>query len=203
MSDAPETSRRGFLIGVAASVATLGAVTAGESFGLFAPLNLFAPRVKGAGPQSLPVNRTASQAGVTRAVLSPDWRLRVSGPSRTLDFSRAQLSALPQASARLPIACVEGWSTTADWTGVPLRDLLDAVGIPAGSTIRLDSVQARGGSRSTSMPPEYARDPLTLVALRVNGETLDIDHGYPARIIAPGRPGALQTKWLRTIRAES
>jgi DMSO/TMAO reductase YedYZ molybdopterin-dependent catalytic subunit len=203
MSDERSPSRRGFLIGVGASVATLGALTAGDSFGLFAPLNLFAPRVKGAGPQALPVNRTAAQAGVTRAVLSPEWRLRVAGPSRTLDFSLAQLRALPQATARLPIACVEGWSTTADWTGVRLRDLLDAAGIPQGSTLRLDSVQKRGGSRSTTMPPEYARDPLTLVALRVNGETLDLDHGYPARIIAPGRPGSLQTKWLRMITVES
>lgn len=49
------------------------------------------------------------------------------------------------------------------------------------------------------MPPEYARDPLTLIALRVNGERLDVDHGYPARVIAPGRPGVLQTKWLTAI----
>ena len=49
------------------------------------------------------------------------------------------------------------------------------------------------------MQPEFARDPLTLVALELNGEELDIDHGYPARIIAPGRPGVLQTKWLSKI----
>nr|BFF14853.1 hypothetical protein GCM10025699_61560 [Microbacterium flavescens] len=49
------------------------------------------------------------------------------------------------------------------------------------------------------MGSEYATDPLTLVALELNGERLSIDHGYPARVIAPGRPGVLQTKWLTTI----
>lgn len=49
------------------------------------------------------------------------------------------------------------------------------------------------------MPSSYAHDPLTLLALRVNGEVLDPDHGYPARIIAPNRPGVLQTKWVTRI----
>ena len=51
----------------------------------------------------------------------------------------------------------------------------------------------------TEMGPEYASDPRTLVALELNGEPLSIDHGYPARMIAPGRPGVLQTKWLSSI----
>ena len=49
------------------------------------------------------------------------------------------------------------------------------------------------------MQPEFVRDDLTLVALELEGETLDLDHGYPARIIAPARPGVLQTKWLSTL----
>ncbi|WP_231562955.1 molybdopterin-dependent oxidoreductase [Microbacterium mangrovi] len=199
MNDERPPSRRAFLLGVGASAVLLGALTGGQSFGALVPLNAFAPRVKGAGPQSLPVNRTGAQAGVTASALSAGWRLRVTGPRGTVALSRAQLAAMPQASARLPIACVEGWSTTADWSGIRLADLLDAAGIPPRSTIRLDSLQTRGGYRSTTLGPEYARDPLALVALRVNGETLDLDHGYPARIIVPGRPGALQTKWLQTI----
>ena len=56
-----------------------------------------------------------------------------------------------------------------------------------------------GNFAVTEMQPEFVRDPLTLVALELFGEELDIDHGYPARIIAPGRPGVLQTKWLSMI----
>lgn len=49
------------------------------------------------------------------------------------------------------------------------------------------------------MPANFADDPLTLVALRLNGEVLSIDHGYPCRLIAPGRAGVLQTKWLERV----
>ena len=106
---------------------------------------------------------------------------------------------MPQAEAVLPIACVEGWNTTAHWRGVRLRDLLTEAGAARTSTIRLESLQSRGPYRKTTMPPHVAWDPLTLVALEVNGGVLDLDHGYPARMIAPGRPGVLQTKWLATI----
>jgi DMSO/TMAO reductase YedYZ molybdopterin-dependent catalytic subunit len=46
------------------------------------------------------------------------------------------------------------------------------------------------------VPPAHTRDPLTLIALRLNGAVLHVDHGYPARLIAPNRPGVLQTKWV-------
>ena len=39
----------------------------------------------------------------------------------------------------------------------------------------------------------------TLIALKLNGQALDLDHGYPCRLIAPTRPGVLQTKWLSRI----
>ncbi|WP_051192054.1 molybdopterin-dependent oxidoreductase [Microbacterium luticocti] len=192
--------RRGFLIGTGVAAVGLVALTAGQSFDALAPVNAFAPRTIGAGPLHVPVNRTARQAEVESAASAPDWTLEVAGPNGTLAFSRDRLLAMPQAQARLPIACVEGWSTVADWTGVRLCDLLDAAGIPADRTVELASLQRRGPYRTTTMPPAYARDPLTLVALALNGQPLDLDHGYPARVIAPGRPGVLQTKWLRSIR---
>ena len=49
------------------------------------------------------------------------------------------------------------------------------------------------------LPARHARDAKTLIALKLNGETLDLDHGYPCRLIAPTRPGVLQTKWLTRI----
>lgn len=194
------SSRRVFLAGVGASAAALVALTAGQSFDVLAPLNVFAPRVKGQGPQGLPVNRTAEQARVTEIARDPDWALEVEGAAETARLRRADLVAMPQHDAVLPIACVEGWSTTAHWRGVRLADLLDLVGADPDSTVRLESLQPSGPYRATTMPPHYVRDPLTLVALELNGETLDLDHGYPARIIAPGRPGVLQTKWLGAIR---
>lgn len=199
MSEDRGLGRRGFLTAAGAASAAVVVLTAGQSLDALAPFNAFGPRIKGEGPQHVPVNRTARQAGVTAAAASR-WTLELTGPAGERLLTRAQLEAMPQVSARLPIACVEGWSTTGDWSGVRLRDLLDAADIAADRTVRLESMQERGAYRVTTMPPEFARDPLTLVALTLNGEQLDLDHGYPARIIAPGRPGVLQTKWLRAIR---
>ena len=106
------------------------------------------------------------------------------------------MRALPQYEVELPIACVEGWSKSARWTGVRVVDLLERAGAPAHARVQVVSLQLRGGYRVSEMGHEHARDPLTLLALRLNGEELAPDHGYPARLIAPDRPGVLQTKWV-------
>lgn len=192
-------SRRAFLAGIGASAATLVGLTAGQSFDWLTPVNLFAPRVRGSGPQSLPVNRTAKQADVLNTATDPDWVLTVTNAGKSRSFSRAALQALPQVDAELPIACVEGWSASARWRGIRLADLMATVDAPAERELRITSLQPRGPYRRTLMGPEFVMDPTTLVALELNGEPLDLDHGFPARIIAPGRPGVLQTKWLSLI----
>jgi DMSO/TMAO reductase YedYZ molybdopterin-dependent catalytic subunit len=80
-----------------------------------------------------------------------------------------------------------------------MRDLLDLVGAPPGSDVRVTSLQTRGAFGRTTMPARFADDPSTLLALRLNGEELSIDHGYPCRVIAPDRPGVLQTKWVHLL----
>jgi hypothetical protein len=202
-SPEPAVSRRGFMAAVGVSTATVVVLTAGQSFAALSPFNIFAPRVKGTGPAGLPVNRTAKAAQVLDTAVSSDWRLTVSNGSRTVALSRADLLALPQTTVELPISCVEGWSQTATWKGVRLRDLLDQVEADTSNGLKLTSLEKKGGYRVTQMGPEYAFDASTLVALEVNGETLDIDHGYPARMIAPGRPGVLQTKWLSKLEVEA
>lgn len=192
-------TRRGFLTAVAVAAGVVVATTAGQSFRVLDPLNVFAPRKRGFGPQTLPVNRTAKAAGVLETATAPEWTLTIVNGSTREVFSRARLRSLAQRDARLPIACVEGWSQNADWRGPRLRDLLDAVGAAPDAHVRIASLQQHGGFAVTEMQPEFARDPLTLVALELFGEDLAIDHGYPARIIAPGRPGVLQTKWLSMI----
>jgi hypothetical protein len=197
-----EVSRRGFLTAIGASALGVVVLTAGQSFRLLDPVNLFAPRKQGYGPQSLPVNRTAEQAAVTESAMDPSWALVVMAGGVAHAFTRAQLLALPQTTADLPIACVEGWSQTATWTGVPVRRLLDEIGAPSDAALTITSLEQDGAYRQTRMGGEYSDDPTTLVALRLDGEDLDIQHGYPARIIAPGRPGVLQTKWLSRIEVD-
>jgi hypothetical protein len=199
----PAVSRRGFLSVIGVSTATVVALTAGQSFAALDAANIFAPRVKGTGPAGLPVNRTAKAAQVLDTAVADDWALTVTNGSRTVALTRAELLALPQTTVDLPISCVEGWSQMATWKGVRLRDLLDRVGADTSNGLKLTSLEKKGGYRVTQMGPEYAFDASTLVALEVNGDTLDIDHGYPARMIAPGRPGVLQTKWLSSLEVQS
>ncbi|MET7683455.1 molybdopterin-dependent oxidoreductase [Streptomyces sp. NPDC005423] len=190
--DGPD--RRSLLAAVGAAVGAVTLTTVGQSFTPLKDLDLLAPRRPDRGPQGLPVNRTAAAAGVGR-ITGEEYRLVVDGP-RPYTLTLEELRALPQYEVELPIACVEGWSASARWTGVRTADLLDRAGAHPHARVRVVSLQPRGGYRMSEMGHTYARDPLTLLALRLNGEELHPDHGYPARLIAPGRPGVLQTKWV-------
>lgn len=189
--------RRSLLLGVGAAVGVVTLTTVGQSFTPLKRLDLLAPRHPDHGPQGLPVNRTVAAAGVTAAALL-DWRLDVLGP-RPFTLTLDQLRALPQAQARLPIACVEGWSVEAHWSGVRVRDLVARAGGHPGAGVRVVSLEVQGAYRVMEMGRDYLEDPLTLLALTLNGEVLSPDHGYPARIIAPNRPGVLQTKWVTRL----
>lgn len=191
-------SRRAALAGAGTAAVVAVLSVAGQSVGFLRPLAVLAPR-SGTGPQNLPVNRTAARAGIERPARDPDYRLTVIAGDRRREFTRADLLALPQTTARLPIACVEGWSATADWTGVRLRDLLAATGSTELGAVRCESLEPAGIYRVSHLPHLHVTDDRTLVALALNGETLDLDHGYPCRLIAPDRPGVLQTKWLSRI----
>ncbi|MGW5352041.1 molybdopterin-dependent oxidoreductase [Streptomyces sp. NPDC004031] len=194
--DGPD--RRALLAGLGVAVGAVTVTTAGQSFTPLARLDLLAPRHPDHGPQHLPVNRTAAAAGVTAAAVR-DWHLDVTGGAAPLRLALPELAALPQTAARLPIACVEGWSVNAHWEGVRLRDLLHRAGAQRNSAVRVVSLERHGAYRVMDMGPEYAWDPLTLLALRLNGAALTPDHGHPARIIAPNRPGVLQTKWVTRL----
>ncbi|WP_422747021.1 molybdopterin-dependent oxidoreductase [Mycobacterium sp. WMMD1722] len=182
--------------GVAAALATL--VTAGQSVPLLRRVSVLAPRT-GTGPQGVPINRSAAAAGVLRTARSTDYTLTVAHGAVTRQFTLDDLQALPQKSFRLPLACVEGWSVDAEWSGIALADLVAAVGGSPEADVRMISLEPPGPYSRTTLPARHARDARTLIALRLNGETLDIDHGYPCRLIAPTRPGVLQTKWLSRI----
>jgi hypothetical protein len=194
-----EVSRRGFLATIGIATGGVVAFTAGQSFRVLDGVNLFAPRKAFIGPQRLPINRTAAAAKVTAATTGADWLLSVRRGDTVRSFSRSELLEMPQVRVTLPIACVEGWSQLASWRGVRIRDLLELVGIRPDEDVRVTSLEVRGAYRVVSMGHEYVQDDLTLVALELNGDTLDLDHGYPARVIAPGRPGVLQTKWLSSL----
>jgi DMSO/TMAO reductase YedYZ molybdopterin-dependent catalytic subunit len=148
----------------------------------------------------LPVNKTASAAGVLDLIAQPGYRLVLTGPAGATALRLADLAALPQHTVALPIACVQGWSATGVWGGVRLRDVVELAGAdPTRVAVVVESLQDGGRYRGTVVPPAHVRDPLTLLALRLGDEPLHPDHGYPVRLIAPNRPGVLQTKWVGRI----
>jgi DMSO/TMAO reductase YedYZ molybdopterin-dependent catalytic subunit len=197
--DAAETnavSRRAFVLTTTLAVGAVTLTTVGQTFSPLARVSVLGPRIPGVGVQGLPVRQTAERAGVT--AVGADYRLVVEGPDR-LELSLADLQALPQRTERLPIACVEGWSADATWTGVRLGDLLEAAGLPRDTEVTVESLQTGGLYRVSTVSPPHARSPRTLLALRLDGEELAPDHGYPVRLIAPNRPGVMQTKWVTRV----
>ncbi|AHH19768.1 putative molybdopterin-binding oxidoreductase [Nocardia nova SH22a] len=191
-------SRRVVLGAAIVSAGLAGLSVAGQSVPWLRRISVLAPR-SGAGPLGVPVNRTAAQASVTERALDPDYRLAVTVPGGHRTFSRAELAGLPQTTVDLPISCVEGWSVSARWSGVRLRDLLAAVGDYRGGAVGFRSLEPAGLYSRSTLPHDFAVDAATLIALRLNGTDLDVDHGFPCRLIAPDRPGVLQTKWLSAI----
>ncbi|WNI29096.1 molybdopterin-dependent oxidoreductase [Streptomyces sp. ITFR-6] len=201
---APTMSRRGALGMVGAGSLVLLVVTAGQSIGgVLRSTALLAPRGQdpGPGPNGFQINKTAASVGIRARDVGPGWRLVVRGPGRERVLTRAQVLALPQHSAALPIACVEGWSTEdQEWSGVRLADLAALVGFTgAAPGVFVQSVQRSGSFRSTTLRDNQVRDPRSLLALRVNGADLSPDHGYPARVIVPANPGVHNTKWVTRL----
>lgn len=193
-------TRRGFLGAVAASTAVVTIATVGQTMRPLRWASLLAPRHPAVGPQGFPVNKTARSAGVTTTAVDPAWRLTVEGAvQQPLSLSLDELRSFSQRTVRLPIACVEGWSATVTWTGVPLKDLLHEAGASPGAEVVAESLQPRGVYRRASINSVHAADRDTLVALAVNGEPLHLEHGFPARLIGPNRPGVMQTKWLSRL----
>ncbi|MEU0524685.1 molybdopterin-dependent oxidoreductase [Streptomyces niveus] len=203
---APTVSRRGAFAVVGTGSLFMLLTTAGRSFdeplrrtALLAPHGWEDP---GSGPNGFQINKTAAAVGVRAADTAGDrWRLVVSGPAGDVRLSRAQLLAMDQHTSKLPIACVEGWSTSnQSWRGVRLRDLAVLAGYPADAPgVFVESLQPRGSFRSGALRDNQVRDGRSLLALRVNGADLSLDHGFPARIIVPAAPGVLNTKWVTRL----
>jgi len=191
-------SRRGLLRTTWSAAALATAATVGISVPWLRRVSVLGVR-SGGGPQGVPINTSAAAAGVVPTATSAAYRLTVRAGERSASFSLEDLRAMPQRTASLPIACVEGWSAGATWTGVRVRDLLDLVDAPGGRDVDVYSLQPSGPYVHTVLQGNFADDERTLVALALHGEPLSRDHGEPARLIAPDRPGVLQTKWLARL----
>jgi DMSO/TMAO reductase YedYZ molybdopterin-dependent catalytic subunit len=75
-------------------------------------------------------------------------------------------------------------------------------GAPAHCRARVESLEAQGPYRVSYLDAAQAHDADTLLATHLDGRPLVADHGFPVRLIGPGRPGVNQTKWVAKLVAE-
>lgn len=130
-----------------------------------------------------------------RRVDPADWRLRV-GPAT---FDLAAVLSMPHERFAAVLDCTSGWYSDQDWDGVRLSALLAAAGVTGGGwrSVRVRSV--------TGYARWFGADTLDDVWLvtAVGGRALPYGHGFPARIVAPGRRGFWWVKWVTAIEPSS
>ena len=149
------------------------------------------------------------------------WKLVIDGEvHKELTLSMDDLERFPQVTMEVVLECAgngrslfvpevsgtlwqRGAVACSEWTGVRLRDVLQAAGLKPsavytgnyGGDIPTDDSE----QFSRGIPIEKAMDEHTLIAFKMNGEVLPAAHGFPARLIVPGWIGSSMQKWLNRI----
>jgi DMSO/TMAO reductase YedYZ molybdopterin-dependent catalytic subunit len=127
-----------------------------------------------------------------------DWRLAVDGMvSRPASFSLAKLKTFPSCSQITFIACEEGWSYIAEWSGVRLSHVLNLVGAhPQARYVVYRSFQPDWWD---SIDMADALHPQTLLTLGMNGGELPVPFGGPLRMRVPRQLGYKNVKYITRL----
>jgi DMSO/TMAO reductase YedYZ molybdopterin-dependent catalytic subunit len=142
---------------------------------------------------AFPVYHIAPQVPIA----PPGWKLKIAGKvARPRELSLDELMQLPRTDVRIEHHCVEGWSATADWTGVRLSELAKLVGAEDVDYVEFQSFDAGYWS---SWDRDSAMHPQTLIAYGMNGHPLTPDHGAPVRLYGSVKLGYKQVKYLTEI----
>jgi len=143
---------------------------------------------------------------VAPSVAASGWRLRIDGHvQQPLTLSLDELLAMPTVERLACMSCISnpvGGTLVGDstWTGVPLAELLRRAGVSVGASTL---VASGADGYFETIPLDVAMLPLVLVVVAMDGEFLPREHGFPARLLVPGRYGFKSVKWLQTLSAVS
>jgi len=155
----------------------------------------------------------------------PDaWKLTIDGEvNKPLEITLGELKKRQPRTFRMVLECggngrsffapqargnqwTNGGAGCAEWTGVPLGDVLRAAGLKPsavytanyGTDVHL-SGDATKQTLSRGVPIRKALDPYTMLVWAMNGKPLESIHGAPLRLVIPGWPGSVSHKWLSKI----
>ncbi|RWR03259.1 molybdopterin-binding protein [[Pantoea] beijingensis] len=127
----------------------------------------------------------------------PNYRLEVSGKvAKKSSWTLEQLQRLPQSSQITRLICIEGWSAIGQWSGVPLKILLQHV----GADLKAKYVGFKCDDRYySSIDMATALHPQTILALDFDNKPLPPDFGYPLRLRVPTKLGFKNPKHIAAI----
>ncbi len=134
-------------------------------------------------------------------IIDPEtYRLKVSGRvDKPLELTYDQIRCLPAETDTPRLNCPGVFVDNASWTGVPLKTILDLVGMQAGAD---ELVLVSGDGYQTKVTLKEALDQNSFLAYEVNGQILPILHGFPIRAVFPKMDGANWVKWLVEIQVK-
>jgi len=127
-----------------------------------------------------------------------NWRLEVDGHvTKPASFSLADLRGMEVRSQITEVSCEEGWSYIAEWTGTPLANVLNSVGVR--STARWLVYYSADPYWWESIDIDEAMHPQTLVAWGMNGADLPVPFGGPLRLRVPRQLGYKSVKFINRL----
>jgi DMSO/TMAO reductase YedYZ molybdopterin-dependent catalytic subunit len=132
------------------------------------------------------------------------WQLEVDGlVERSARFSLEDLRRLPSRTQITRHDCVEGWSAIAKWKGVPLRTILDRVGVdPRAHYVVFhcaDGMDDRGTRYYESIDFDDALHPQTILAYEINDRPLPVEFGAPLRLRVERQLGYKMAKYVMRV----
>jgi DMSO/TMAO reductase YedYZ molybdopterin-dependent catalytic subunit/thiosulfate reductase cytochrome b subunit len=131
------------------------------------------------------------------------WKLQVTGlVEQPLLLSLAELRAMPSKRQITQHCCVQGWSAFAEWTGVPLAEILKRCQVLPQArylVFRSHQLDEQGREFYGSLDIEEAKHPQTILAYEMNGTPLLMNHGAPLRLRVETKLGFKMVKWLKSI----